>query len=183
MIQHSVEVVPMQWFDVVEVAALEAVTYPDDAWSEATWWAELAGRPRRHYVVARPGDATDGPIAGYAGIDINGENADVMTIAVAPQQQGSGLGSLLLSRMHDAACQRGASAVLLEVRADNAAARALYARHDYEQIATRAGYYGGAITNDGRTTNGSTTNHNTTNGAVDAIVMRRVLRRTGESDA
>jgi len=161
MMQDPVDVVSMQWLDLIEVAALEVVTYPDDAWSQATWWAELAGRPRRHYLVARSGDGVDGAILGYAGIDITGENADVMTIAVAPQQRRTGLGSVLLARMHDAALQAGASAMLLEVRADNAEARALYARHEYEQIATRAGYYGG----------------------VDAIVMRRALPGRGASNA
>ena len=40
-----------RWTDVPALAALEAQLFPDDAWSESTWWAELAGRPRRDYVV------------------------------------------------------------------------------------------------------------------------------------
>lgn len=164
MSQPSAEIVAMQWFDVADVADLEEAVYPDDAWSEATWWAELAGRPRRHYVIARSGDGPPAPIAGYAGIDINGDHADVMTIAVAPQHRGTGLGSLLLTRMHDAAREAKASAVLLEVRADNSAALALYARHGYDQISVRRRYY----------QSGSTMT-----GDVDAIVMRRALTEAG----
>ncbi len=151
----------MQWFDLADVAALEAEIYPDDAWSEATWWAELAGRPRRHYAVAKP-HAEGRTIAGYAGIDINGENADVMTIAVALRHQGMGLGSVLLTGLHDVAAQQGARAMVLEVRANNASALALYARLGYERIATRAGYYGSGI---------------------DALVLRRELPGQGERHA
>lgn len=176
MSRRGVEVEAMQWCDLAEVAALEAATYPDDAWSEATWWAELAGRPRRHYVVARFGAVRCAPIAGYAGIDINGENADVMTIAVAPKHQGMGLGSVLLTQIHDAAGRRGARAMLLEVRADNPAALALYARHNYAQIATRSGYY---VSGSSAGDPSDSIRHE----GVDAMVMRRVLHRTGESDA
>ena len=45
-----------------------AELFADDAWSEQTWWAELAGRPRRDYVVA----VADGAILGYAGLDVVG---------------------------------------------------------------------------------------------------------------
>ena len=67
------------WTDIPTLAALDAALFGSDAWPEATWWAELAGRPRRAYVVL-----TDGrDIVGYAGADLGGEVADVMTIAVA----------------------------------------------------------------------------------------------------
>lgn len=153
------QIATMQWFDVPDVAALELTLFPDDAWSKATWWAELSGRPRRQYVVARSGDESPVPIVGYAGIDINGDNADVMTIAVARGHRGTGLGGQLLTRMHGAAEEAGASAMLLEVRADNLAALALYARSGYVHVADRHGYYD--------------------NGTVDAIVMRRSLIESG----
>ena len=47
------------------LAALEAELFAADAWSAASWWAELAQRPRRAYVVAEQ----DGAVAGYAGLD------------------------------------------------------------------------------------------------------------------
>ena len=40
-----------RWTDVGALAALEGDLFPHDAWAETTWWAELAGRPRRDYVV------------------------------------------------------------------------------------------------------------------------------------
>ena len=96
-----------------------AELFADDAWSEQTWWAELAGRPRRDYVVA---DA-DGTVVGYAGLDVAGDVADVMTVATAPTHQRKGIGRLLLDDLVRRAVEHGCEALLLEVRADNDAAR------------------------------------------------------------
>ncbi len=59
----------LEWTDLAHLASLEQQLFADDAWSEATWWSELAGRPRRDYVVAV---TPDGTIAGYAGLDVSG---------------------------------------------------------------------------------------------------------------
>ncbi|MGB3258852.1 MAG: ribosomal protein S18-alanine N-acetyltransferase [Ornithinimicrobium sp.] len=133
----------MAWTDLESVTALEEQIYPDTAWKLETWWAELAQRPRRHYLVAQTGErGGSGPVlVGYAGLDVNGDNADVMTIAVDPAHRGRGVGAALLQRLHTVAAGEGATAVMLEVRADNAAARALYARHGYEHVHTRRCYY------------------------------------------
>lgn len=144
------------WTDIAAMAAIEAASFPDDAWSEATFWAELAQRPRRSYVVAvDEGDR----VAGYAGLDLAGEVADVMTIAVDPRLRGTGAGRTLLEELHTRAVSAGATSVLLEVRADNAAARHLYARDGYQVLHRRAGYY--------RTTDGTP--------PVDALVMGKEL--------
>ena len=66
-----------------------------------------------------------------------------MTVAVAPWAQGRGLGAQLLQAMIDAVAECGAAQLVLEVRADNAAAQRLYARHGFERIAVRRGYYEG----------------------------------------
>jgi ribosomal-protein-alanine N-acetyltransferase len=142
----------LTWTDIPALAALEKALFPDDAWSETTWWAELAGRPRRDYVVMerRPGD-----LAGYAGLDHGGDVADIMTIAVAAAYRGRGLGDRLLDELVARAAAHGAEALMLEVRADSPAALALYARHRFERVSVRRGYY--------------------QPGAVDAVVMRRRL--------
>lgn len=127
----------MQWPDIEQLTALEEQLFEHDAWSAPSWWSELAGRPRRRYTVATDGDT----IVGYGGIDCAGPTADVMTIAVAPGRQGHGLGRSLLDRLRTQARESGAEALLLEVRADNEAARNLYLRSGFEHIRTRRGYY------------------------------------------
>ena len=127
----------MTWRDIPALAALEPALFADDPWSEQTWWAELAGRPRRCYVVAEQGDA----VVGYAGVDRGGEVADVMTIAVAPAAQGRGLGSLLMGWLIAAARRGGAEHLMLEVRADNIAAQRLYSRTGFAMLTVRRRYY------------------------------------------
>ena len=68
----------VHWTDIEQLAQLERELFADDAWSQQTWWAELAGRPRRDYVAEVEG----AEVLGYAGLDHGGDVADVMTIAV-----------------------------------------------------------------------------------------------------
>lgn len=137
--------------DVSALLAAEPILFGTDGWSEATWWAELAQRPRRDYVVAE----VDGCIAGYAGLDVGGDVADVMTVAVLPGHQGRGLGRTLLTWLEQRARTRGAAHLLLEVRADNDPARRLYDLAGFRRISIRRKYY--------------------QPGDVDAIIMRKAL--------
>lgn len=142
----------LEWTDIDTLVDLEQALFAHDAWSAQTWWSELAARPRRAYVVAV--DDAD-KVLGYAGIDVAGDVADVMTIAAAPAAQGRGIGRMLLDELVRRAIARGAEALLLEVRADNAPARAFYDHLGFEVISTRRRYY--------------------QPGDVDALVMRRHL--------
>lgn len=146
----------MRWWDVCAALAIERALFPDP-WSEATFWAELAGVPEtRHYVVAESG----GEVVGYAGLFATRHTADVQTLAVAAERQGAGLGATLLTALLDEARRRGAGEVLLEVRADNVTAQRLYTRFGFERIGVRRGYY--------------------QPGRVDAVVMRHRPRDVAE---
>jgi ribosomal-protein-alanine acetyltransferase len=127
------------------MARLEQQIFPADAWSQATMWAELACRPRRAYLVAEGhhGGGVDGGgrLLGYAGLDLAGDVADVMTVAVDPRARGRGLGATLLDGLHARARDAGARSVMLEVRADNTSALGLYRTRGYEVVRTRVGYY------------------------------------------
>jgi ribosomal-protein-alanine N-acetyltransferase len=127
----------MTWRDIPALAALEPKLFADDAWSEQTWWAELAVRPRRSYVVAEQG----GAVVGYAGVNRGGDVADVMTIAVAPSAQGQGLGAVLMDWLIASARCGGAEHLMLEVRADNVAAQRLYSKKGFVMLTVRRKYY------------------------------------------
>jgi ribosomal-protein-alanine N-acetyltransferase len=131
----------MHWTDIPALAALERELFPDDAWSEPTWWAELAGRPRRDYLVLEGAGGAEGAIDGYAGLDLGGEVADLMTMAVAPAAQRHGLGRRLLDELVRRASGDGAAYLMLEVRDDNVAARRLYESRGFELLTTRRRYY------------------------------------------
>jgi len=128
---------PLTWHDIPQLADLERELFGHDAWSEQTWWAELAQRPRRAYVV----DEAGGEVLGYAGLDRGGDVADVMTVAVSPAHQGKGLGRVLLRWLVDEARASGSDFVMLEVRADNEAARQLYGGEGFELLSVRRKYY------------------------------------------
>ena len=130
---------PVRWWDVPELVVLEHVLFKEDAWSEPTWWGELAQGPARRYLLDR--DPASGAVRGYAGVALNGSDADVMTVAVAPGAQGRGLGRRLTQALVDVAADAGASQLLLEVRADNLPAQRLYAGTGFERIAVRRRYY------------------------------------------
>jgi [ribosomal protein S18]-alanine N-acetyltransferase len=149
----------MHWWDVAPVMELEPVLFHDQPWSAETFWAELALGTDRLYLVAEqeaasgdqraaPGRGPTVPLLGYAGLscpaEARGADAEVMTIAVAPAAQQQGIGGRLLAALIEGARQRGAGRLLLEVRADNVAARSLYAATGFDQVGTRAGYYHGS---------------------------------------
>jgi ribosomal-protein-alanine N-acetyltransferase len=127
----------MRWWDVEVVHPLETALFPDP-WSVETFWSELAQVPEtRHYLVAE----REGRLAGYAGLVVVGRQADVQTLGVATEAQGQGVGRLLLDALLAEARRRDAGEVLLEVRAGNTAAQALYAGAGFERIGVRRGYY------------------------------------------
>jgi [ribosomal protein S18]-alanine N-acetyltransferase len=155
---------PLRWWDLDAVVRLEQELFGPTAWTAEAFWSELA-QPSRWYVAAVDGgpdaeadggpdaeadggpDAEadggpgDGCLLGYAGLMVTGAEADVQTLAVAASAQGRGLGARLLDALLAEAAARGATSCLLEVRADNAAAIALYRRRGFERLALRRRYY------------------------------------------
>lgn len=86
------------------------------------------------------------------------DEGEILTLATSPGEQRKGHGARILAALEAEATARGARTVFLEVAADNAAARALYARAGYGGDGRRAGYYsrpGGD--------------------RVDALILRKVL--------
>lgn len=142
---------PMSAADIAAVLELENRLFPHDAWPESFFWDELShAEPsasperatREYWVVEDTSSASEsGRIIGYAGMMCVLPIADVQTIAVAPEVQGRGVGTLLLRTIIEAARRRRADQVLLEVRADNPGAQALYRREGFEHIHTRRRYY------------------------------------------
>ena len=128
----------LRWWDVADVVPLERELFGPTAWSPEVFWAELAQQGTRWYVVA---EDADGTLLGYAGLLHSGAEADVQTLAVSPSAQGRGIGTLLLRALLGEAVRCGCTSVLLEVRADNAAAIALYERFGFERISVRRAYY------------------------------------------
>jgi [ribosomal protein S18]-alanine N-acetyltransferase len=131
----------MRWWDLEPVVALERELFGPSAWTPEIFWSELAHPETRWYVVAVLESDSSGTPIGYAGLLVPGAEADVQTIAVAPSAQRRGVGGVLVDALIEQARLRGATGLLLEVRADNEPGIALYAARGFERIAVRRRYY------------------------------------------
>ncbi len=69
------------------------------------------------------------------------DELELLTIGVAPEKQGQGVAVAFMVQLIALMQQRGVQAWLLEVRPSNEAARALYARLGFREIARRRNYY------------------------------------------
>lgn len=70
-----------------------------------------------------------------------GDEAEVLTLAVAPGQQRRGCAGALLDAVIDALRRDGVRALFLEVDVGNKAAIALYEGRGFDRIARRKRYY------------------------------------------
>ena len=124
--------------DLEAVLGLELSLFGEEAWSRQMLEGELGEQPRsRYYLIA----ADDGVITGYAGLLVAATQADVLTLAVAADRWGQGIGAALLVALLAEAQRRGCTEVFLEVRTDNDRAQRLYRSHGFSQIGIRKGYY------------------------------------------
>lgn len=92
---------------------------------------------------ARGAAGAESRILGYAGMWVGdgAGDADLLTIATIPQARRRKVASRLLTELMDTARRAGCRAVLLEVRASNAAAQSLYTAHGFTRIGLRRRYY------------------------------------------
>jgi len=69
------------------------------------------------------------------------DEAELATLAVAPEQRGRGIGGALLDHLLQAALELGVRSVFLEVRASNEGAIALYRERGFRHVGVRRQYY------------------------------------------
>jgi [ribosomal protein S18]-alanine N-acetyltransferase len=139
----NVDVVPMRLRHLRGVLAIEEAVYPQP-WSRQLFENEI-GRPQdRRYVVAVGPRRRwwRRPVLGYAGVILQGDEAHISTVVVRPSMQRRKIGTRLLARVLDEAAALGATAVTLEVRAENLGAQRLYEGFGFAAEGVRRGYYG-----------------------------------------
>ncbi len=71
------------------------------------------------------------------------DEAELITIGVAPAARKTGIASAMLAIMTGDAKKRGAKKIFLEVAENNTAARALYDRNGFVTVGRRPKYYDG----------------------------------------
>lgn len=120
-----------------ELAALHGKLF-DDRWDEAAI-KSLLEHPASTSLIAVAGDPKT--IKGFVIAQLAADEAEILSIGVAPDWQRAGLGKRLIEGLTRASRNGGANKIFLEVAEDNAAARALYASLGFNESGRRKGYY------------------------------------------
>jgi ribosomal-protein-alanine N-acetyltransferase len=105
------------------------------------WAPKRRGIPRQVVWRLPHPDEIDRSILGYGGLWMMLDEGHICTLGIRAEWRGRGLGELLLWSLIQAAHQRGASIVTLEVRESNAVAQGLYRKYGLEVAGRRKGYY------------------------------------------
>lgn len=129
-------------FDLPVFVSLDKELFPYSPWS-ASQYKEEFSTPTRHFVVAVDEEQK---ILGYAGVFAPGAvEADILTVGVVPEQRGKGIAKALMSLITDWATAQGSTAMMLEVKVDNAAAIGLYQSLGYSTLNVRKDYFGAGL--------------------------------------
>ena len=122
--------------DVPAMRRIEAQAPTAAHWNESEYDRILAGDPPHLALVIH-----DDAVRGFLIANQIGPEWELENIVVAAGARRHGLASALLGHFLDVAKQRGGESVFLEVRASNAAARALYAKYGFVVTRRRRRYY------------------------------------------
>ncbi|MDH3539442.1 MAG: ribosomal protein S18-alanine N-acetyltransferase [Acidimicrobiia bacterium] len=131
----SIHIRPLDASDLDAVMEIEEASFVEP-WSRAMFAEEIVQSTRR-YLIALEGVT----VCGYGGIMLAGEDAHLVTIAVAPGHRELGVASRLMIDLVEAARDGGASHLTLEVRESNEAALELYRKFGFEPAGVRKAYY------------------------------------------
>ena len=129
----------MSEHDLLEVVEIEETTGLS-LWGWDAYRAELY-KPEAIMLVVRARGAGPHGVAGFIAARMSADELHVNNIGVRHGYRRRGLGGLLLGAALGAAAGRGAAGAVLEVRASNIAAQALYARFGFAVAGRRKNYY------------------------------------------
>ncbi|WP_443215836.1 ribosomal protein S18-alanine N-acetyltransferase [Psychrobacter aquimaris] len=139
------------------VAGIEAIVQPQDAWNYQTLLELLEQDSINLLIVYALEQNKKSNVIGYCLYQVIFEQAEILRIGTHPDYQRQGIASQIFARLNTELKTRQVESLLLEVRADNAPAIALYEQQEFALIHKRKGYY--------------QTPHQP---AVDALIMQRI---------
>jgi ribosomal-protein-alanine N-acetyltransferase len=132
---------PMREQDLIEVVEIEEMSGLN-RWGYDAYRRELFTNPNSVMMVARnlhPGPAIAGFLAGW----IVSDELHINNVASRPAYRRMGVAQSLLETAMEESAYRGVLFVILEVRASNDAAQALYKKLGFKLIGRRKDYYRG----------------------------------------
>lgn len=131
---HRVIVRPAVAEDIDEVSAIESGSL--SLWKRDFFVQELQ-TPNSLFLVAE----IDETVAGYLVARRVFDEAEILSIAVAPPRRKSGIGTRLFRRLDELLSPSSGISVYLEVREMNGAAREFYKSLRFREIGRRRQYY------------------------------------------
>ena len=137
---------------VIEPATIESlpdILQIEEACFSAPWTrkmlqAELSGNPFAHFLLAKqvpPGEAGSVSIFGYLCFWVIFEEVRLMNLAVIESMRHKGIARALVIQALAVGLAQAAKCAVLEVRASNHAAHALYRSLGFRDVTTRPTYY------------------------------------------
>lgn len=134
VLKDAPRLVRMEERDLGEVMAIEGAIY-SHPWTRGNFGDSLrAGYQCWTWRLERD-------LLGYIVLLVAAGEAHLLNLSVAASHQRAGHGSALLKEAMRLARARGARHIFLEVRPSNLAAKALYRRFGFGEVAVRPGYY------------------------------------------
>jgi ribosomal-protein-alanine N-acetyltransferase len=123
--------------DLEQVLIIETASFPAP-WKREHFVSELNGRHSFPFVAT-----AESSIVGYVCLMSLFEEAQILDIAVDPQQRGRGIARLLMDHAISVARAHSAEVLALEVRSSNIAAITLYEQCGFVRSGLRQKYYEG----------------------------------------
>ncbi len=139
---------------VEAVAAIEAVIQRQEPWSNQTL-NELLEQDSIQLMIMN--NRANDKIVGYCLYQVLFEQAEILRIGTHPNYQRQGIASKIFAKLNEVLQVQQVEALLLEVRADNIPAIALYEQQGFMLIHRRKGYYNLGLQS-----------------AIDALIMHRI---------
>lgn len=130
----TIELIDGSVSDLDRVAEIDSQSF-EFAWTREQFQSSFeAGH---HFLLVKDGAMTVG-FAVYMQVF---EQAELLTIAVAPAFRHKGYAQMLIEAMCANLMKKGAEQLFLEVRISNQPARSLYEKMGFKEISRRKGYY------------------------------------------
>lgn len=121
-------------FSRLHVAAFEAQN--ENGWTARSVQSSLESPGTKGFLFI-----TGDVVVGVLMVRTVCDEAELITVAVQPNQQSQGVGRRILSFMLEFLRQENITTCFLEVRKDNAKAVSLYEQAGFIQVGVRSGYY------------------------------------------
>jgi ribosomal-protein-alanine N-acetyltransferase len=141
---------------VAAIEAIEAMVQLQEPWNYKTINDFLQQDSIKLMLMT---DTNNDEVVGYCLYQVLFEQAEIFRIGTHPNYQRQGIASQIFARLNEELKNQQVEALLLEVRADNIAAIALYEQQGFTIIHSRKGYYQVGLQS-----------------AIDALIMQHIYR-------